>query len=92
LFGTVGLGISVRGLGGDGTGGSADDEPFGGAGDPAPDGAASGNAQRVISFAGECGGLGFFVGKIALSYSQFRLAGFAFESKVVERFEVFRGN
>jgi hypothetical protein len=92
FFGMGNWGFSVGGVGGDGAGGGADGEPFGGAGEAAPNGTASGDTQRVVSFVGERGGLEFFVGEVVLSCSESCLAGFAFERKVVERFEVFRGN
>jgi len=39
---------------------------FGGTGDAAPGGAAAGDAQRVVAFVGERGGLLAFIGEVVL--------------------------
>ena len=52
--------VSMGGLGGDGAGGGADEEPLGGAADAAPGAAAASDAQRVVAFVGERGS--FFSG------------------------------
>ncbi len=56
----------VGGFGGDGAGGGADDEPFGGAGDAAKGAAAACDLKGVVPLLGERGGLGFFIGEIGL--------------------------
>ena len=76
----------MSGFGGDCAGGGAKEEPFGGAGRAAPDAAAFGDADGVVALLGEGGGLGFFVGKIALGGGQLGLAGLAVEGEVVEWF------
>src|SRR6266481_2653177 len=79
---------SMRGLGSDGASDSADHEPLGCAADAAPDVPAARQAQRVVSFVREGGGLSFLVGQVALGRSEFRLTCFALQRKIVERLEV----
>ena len=74
------------GFGDDGAGGGAEEEPFGGAGDATPGGAAFGDADGVVALFGECGGFSFFVGEIVLGDRKPGLAGLAIEGEVVKRF------
>jgi hypothetical protein len=67
--------VSMSDFGGNGAGGSADEEPFGGAADAAPGAATAGDAQRVIAFASERGGFLAFVGEVALGCAELGLAG-----------------
>lgn len=53
-------------LGGDGSGGGAYGEPFCCAGDAAQDASPFGGAYGGVSLLGERGGLGLFVGQVAL--------------------------
>ncbi len=64
----------MRGLGGDGAGGCADHEPLGCAADAAPSVPAAREAQRVVSFVRQGGGLRSLVGQVALGRSEFRRA------------------
>ena len=83
----------MGGFGGDGAGGGADGEPFGGAGDAAPERCRRvAILQCVVSFFGEGGGFYFFVGKVALGGGEFGLAGLAVEGEIVERLQVFGGD
>jgi len=75
----------LAGLGDDGAGGGAEEEPFGGAGDAAPGAAAFGDAEGIVALFGERGGLGFFVGEVVLGDGELGLAGLAVEGEVVER-------
>jgi len=81
----------MSGFGGNGAGCGADEEPFCGAADAAPGGAASGDAQRVIAFVGERGGFLAFIGEVVLGRGELGLAGFAVDGEVVKRLEVFGG-
>jgi hypothetical protein len=58
----------------------------------AQDAAAAGDAQGVVAFTGEGGGLLAFVGEVGLGSGELRLAGFAVDGEVVERFQVFSGD
>src|SRR5260370_1325431 len=82
----------VRGFGGHRASGGANEEPLGGAADAAPGAAASSDAQGVVAFAGERGGFLAFVAEVALGCGELRLASFAVDGEVVERFQVFGGN
>src|SRR5467141_3327753 len=84
--------VSMSGLGGDGAGGCADQEPLGGAGDTAPSAAAASDAQGVVAFVGERGGFVALIGEVALRSGELGLAGFAVDGEVVERLEVLGGN
>ena len=77
---------SMSGFGGQGAGDGADEEPLGGAADPAPGAAAASDTQSVVAFAGECGGFATFIGEISLGRGEFCLARFAVESEIIERF------
>src|SRR5260370_28917515 len=78
-------------LGGDGTGGGSDQEPFGGTADAAPGAATARDAQSIIAFVRESGGLLALVGEVALGGGELRLAGFAVDGEVVERFQILGG-
>ena len=82
----------MGGFGGYGAGGCADGKPFDGAGEAAPSAAAARYLEGLVSFFGESGGFGLFVGKVALSSEEFGLAGLAVEREVVEWLQVFGGN
>jgi hypothetical protein len=82
----------VSHLGGDGTGGGADEEPSGGAADAAQEAAAASDAQGVVTFESECGGFLALIGEVALGRGEFGLASFAIDGEIVERLEVFSGN
>lgn len=56
----------VTGFGGDGSGGGAYGEPFGGADDSAQGASPFSGADGGIALFGEGGGLGLFVGQVAL--------------------------
>src|SRR6266404_1350146 len=58
--------VSMRGFGGDGAGGGANEEPRGGARDAAEGAAAACDLKRVVALFGKRGGFGFFVGEIGL--------------------------
>src|SRR5260370_36497668 len=79
-------------LGGDCAGGGADEEPLGGAADPAPRAAAAGDAQCIVAFTRECGSFLAFIGEAALGRGEFGLAGFALAGEVVKRLQTFGGN
>jgi len=49
-----------------------------------PGGAAFGEADGVVAFLGERGGLGFFVGEVVLRDGEPGLAGLAIEGEVVQ--------
>ncbi len=83
--------VSMSGFGGNGAGCGADEEPFCGAADAAPDGAAAGDAQSVVAFVGERGGLLAFIGEVVLGGGELGLAGFAVDGEVVKRLQVFGG-
>jgi hypothetical protein len=74
----------MRGFGSDSAGGSADREPLSCPAYAAPNIPATRHAQSVVSFLREGGGLGSFVGEVALGRSEFRLACFALQRKIVE--------
>ena len=82
----------MRGFGGYGAGGGADGKPFGGASDAAPGAASARDFEGLVSFFGERGRFGLFVGKVTLSGGEFRLAGLAIEREVVQRLEILNGN
>ncbi len=82
----------MGGLGGDGAGGGADEEPLGSAADAAPHAAAASNAQCVVAFARKSDGFVAFISEVALGCSEFGLAGFAVDSEVVERLQIFGRN
>jgi len=82
----------MSGFGGNGAGGGSDEEPFGGAADAAPGAAAPSDAQGVAAFVGERGGFLLFAEQVALGGDEFRLASFAVDSEVVERFQIFGGD
>ena len=73
----------MGGFGGDGASAGAEEEPLGGAADASEDAAAAGDLQGLVAFLGKGGGLGFFVGKVALGGGELGLAGFAVEDEVV---------
>src|SRR5260221_13760358 len=77
----------MRGLGRDGASDSANHEPLGCAADAAPNVPTARQAQRVVSFVREGGGLSFLVCQVALGRSEFRLTCFALQRKIVERLE-----
>src|SRR5260370_31066675 len=74
----------VSGFGGNGAGGGADEEPFGGTADAAPGAAASRDAQSVVAFVGECGAFLSFIGEVALGGGELRLAPFATSGEVLK--------
>ena len=74
------------GFGYNGACGGSEEKPFGGAGDTAPAAAAFGDAESVVARFGKGGGLGFFVGEVALGRGEFGLASLTVEREVVERF------
>lgn len=76
----------VRGFGGGGTSGGANEEPLGGAADAAPGAAAASDAQSVVAFACERGGFLAFIAEVALGRGELGLASFAVDSEVVQRF------
>ncbi len=82
----------MSGFGGGCAGCGTDEEPLGGAADAAPRAAAASDAQSVVAFARECGGFLTFIGEVALGCSELGLAGFAVDSEVVERLQIFGGN
>src|SRR5882762_9983089 len=84
--------VSMSGFGRNGAGCGADEEPFCGAGDAAPGGAAAGDAQRVVAFVGERGGFLAFIGEVVLGRGELCLASFAVDGEVVKRLQVFGGN
>ena len=84
--------LMAGGLGGQGAGGGAEGKPFGRAGDATEDAAAFGGAEGGVALLGEGGGLGLFVGEVALGGDEFRLAGLAIEGEVVEGAEVGGGD
>src|SRR5258708_14472380 len=79
-------------LGGDCAGGGADEEPLGGAADPAPRAAAAGDAHSVVTFASERGGFLAFVGEVAVGCGELALAGLAVDGKAVEGLQIFRAD
>src|SRR5882762_7969702 len=83
--------VSMSGFGGNGAGCSADEEPFCGAADAAPGGAAAGDAQSVVAFAGERGGFFAFIGEVVLGGGELCLASFAVDGEVVKRLQIFGG-
>ena len=52
--------VSMSGLGSNGAGRGAHEEPFGGAADAAPGAAAASDAESIVALTGERGGLGAF--------------------------------
>ena len=77
--------VSMSSLGSNCASGGANKEPFCGAADATPRGAAASDEQGIIAFAGERSGFLAFVVEVGLGSSELCLAGFAVDREVVER-------